>query len=319
MTAAAKASDATGGPTGYVCKLTPAQARQLRDILEPRGWKFDACPYAFWRAADGATKVIAYESGKLVVQGKGTPEFVRYTLEPEILGEARYGYEKVLVEVEHPEMFKPHAGIDESGKGDYFGPLVTAAVYVTGYTARQLLEMGVKDSKVIKNDRRIHELAEKIKVTVQGNFSVVTIGPEAYNRLYETMGNVNRMLAWGHARSLENLLDKVPDCPRAISDQFAHKQTVIKALLGKGKKITLEQRPRAEADVAVAAASILARTDFVRRLERMSLELGFKVPKGAGVNVIEAAAEMVRKAGPDKLRQYCKLHFKTTEKVMHEG
>jgi ribonuclease HIII len=302
--------------TSHVCTLSAAQAAQLRDLMEPKGWQFDQAPYARWRARLGKTTVVAYESGKLTVQGKGTPDFVQFILEPEILGEARFGYEHLLAEQESPEMFTPHAGIDESGKGDYFGPLVIAAAYVDGPLAKKLLEAGVADSKTIKSARRMATLDEAIRKLLGGRFSVVAIGPQAYNRLYGNFDNLNRLLAWGHARALENLLEKVPDCPRAISDQFGRKETVRRALQQRGRSIRLEQRTKAESDVAVAAASILARAEFVRRLETLGKAVDATLPKGAGPRVLEAARELVKTRGAEILNGIAKLHFKTTARVL---
>lgn len=301
--------------TSYVCTLSAPQAARLRALMEPKGWSFDEAPYARWRARLDKTTVVAYESGKLTVQGKGTPDFVQFLLEPEILGEARFGYEHLLAEQESPEMFTPHAGIDESGKGDYFGPLVIAAAYVDGDLARKLLEAGVADSKTIKSDRRMSALDECIRKQLGDRFSIVAIGPEAYNRLYDSFGNLNRLLAWGHARALENLLEKVPDCPRAISDQFGRKETVRRALQKRGRDIRLEQRPRAESDVAVAAASILARSEFVRRLEKLGRSVDAVLPKGAGPRVLETARDLVEGRGKAVLGKIAKLHFKTTARI----
>lgn len=300
--------------TSYVCTLTAAQAETLRARLEDRGWHLGELPYAYWKADFSGTTVVAYQSGKLTVQGKGTAELVQFLIEPEILGEARFGYEHVLAENEHPEMFTPHAGIDESGKGDYFGPLVVAACYVDADTARQMLLMKVADSKTIKSDRRIAELAAKIRTVAGGRYSLVAIGPEAYNRLYGQFRNLNRLLAWGHARALENLLEREPSCPRAISDQFGRKETVLRALKERGRNIVLEQRPKAEADIAVAAASILARAEFVRRLEVLSKQVGVTLPKGGGPAVSQTAADLARR-DPARLGTVAKLHFRITAAV----
>jgi len=302
--------------TSYVNTLSRKQADALRELMEPQGWDFDALQYALWRARKDKTTVVAYESGKLVIQGKGTAELVQFTIEPHILGEARFGYEDVLSEVESPEMFEPHAGIDESGKGDYFGPLVIAAVFVDETTSRQLTSLGVTDSKKIKSDKRIAALAAEIRRTVGNAFSVVPIGPEAYNRLYDKIRNVNRLLAWGHARALENLLDNVPDCPRALSDQFGNKRTVENALMQMGRSVTLEQRTKAESDIAVAAASILARSEFVRRLDFLARDAGIALPKGASATVIDAAARIATQGGRAQLAKFAKMHFKTTASVL---
>ena len=301
--------------TSYVCSLTAEQAARLRELLQDRGWALDAAPHARWRARREKTTVVAYDSGKLVVQGKGTADLVQFVIEPEILGEARFGYEHVLAEIEQPEMFEPHAGIDESGKGDYFGPMVIAAVYVEPESAREMAQVGVVDSKAIGSARRIDELAGKIRSITRGGFSVVAIGPESYNRLYGTFGNVNRMLGWGHARSLENLLERVPDCPRALSDQFGSKQTVLRALMERGSQIVLEQETKAERDVAVAAASVLARSEFVKRLDQLGQRVGVRLPKGAGPPVDRVAAQLFAQGGEQLLRTVAKLHFRTTAKA----
>lgn len=203
-------------------------------------------------------------------------------------------------------------GIDESGKGDYFGPLAIAAVYVTPDLEPDLRLMQVRDSKRI-SDGRILEMARDIRLVCR--HSVVAIGPPRYNDLYEKIGNLNRLLAWGHARALENLLEQV-DCGLAISDQFGDERLVLNALLQKGKQIKLLQRPRAEEDLAVAAASILARAEFLTRLKRLSEEVGTSLPKGASQAVELGARMVIKKHGIESLRTVAKLHFKTTQAVL---
>ena len=188
-------------------------------------------------------------------------------LEPEILKEARLGYEAVL----NPELLLPRLGVDESGKGDFFGPMCVAGVYVNEAVVNAWKDSGIRDSKDISSDRKIKELAELIRKTPGCVTTVVPIGNEAYNRLYPKMRSVNTLLAWGHARVIENLMGQRhrmnPPPVRAISDQFAsNKETVGKALMPLGREIELVQKHRAEEDLAVAAASILARHEFVTRL-----------------------------------------------------
>ncbi len=299
----------------YVKELTPEQIKKLENILIPQGWEMREIPYAHWQARMDKTTITAYQSGKLTVQGKGLEDFVLYILEPEILKEASFGYENE--EEENPlEDFTPHAGTDESGKGDYFGPLVISSVYADLDSAKQLLDIGVRDSKAIKSDKKIAGLAAQVTKIVKGKFAIVTIGPEAYNRMYEQFGNLNRMLAWGHARALENLLEKVPECTSALSDKFGDERLIQNALMKNGRNIELFQRTKAESDIAVAAASILARNAFVAKMAAFENELGFTVPKGANPAVVEAARKVVAANGQDALRQYVKLHFKTTEKVI---
>jgi ribonuclease HIII len=211
-----------------------------------------------------------------------------------------------------PERLTSRIGIDESGKGDYFGPLVVAAVFVTAETEDELRLMQVRDSKRI-SDGRILEMAPDIRMLYP--HSVVAIGPQRYNELYAKIRNLNRLLAWGHARALENLLEHV-NCDVAISDQFGDERYVLQALMDKGKRIRLIQRTKAEEDLAVAAASILARAEFLIRLKRLSEEVGTTLPKGAS-NMVELAGRMVvKKHGVERLKIVAKMHFKTTESVL---
>lgn len=302
----------------YVCEVSAEQAASLKTILENEGaWEFDAVPYSRWRARKGKQlSVTAYTSGKLVIQGKGTGDFVRFTLETQVLKQARYGYENVWAQIENKEMFSKHAGTDESGKGDFLGPLVIACVCTDETSADLLLKNGVADSKTIKSDKRIFALDGIIRKACQGAFSVITIWPQKYNQLYEQFDNLNRLLAWGHAQALENVLELVPDCPRAISDQFAASPAVLtSALKERGRKIKFEQHPRAEADVAVAAASILARAEFVRVMEHLGKEVEIELPKGGGPAATAAARKIVEKLGRPALPRYAKMHFKNAGEI----
>lgn len=298
--------------TSYTCELTDEQAAALQAHLRQHNFKLREVPYARFAGEKDQLNVVFYESGKLVVQGKGTQEFVEFVLEPEILKQARLGYEEVL----NPELLLPRLGVDESGKGDFFGPLCVAGVYVNEAVVKAWKGAGIRDSKNISSDKKIAELAELIRGTSGCVHSVVPIGNEAYNRLYARMGNVNTLLAWGHARVIENLMLQkhrlTPPPVRAISDQFASNKAVVsKALMSLGREIELVQRHQAEADLAVAAASILARDEFVTRLGALEKTFAMKFPKGASAAVDEAAKEFVAKHGADKLARVAKLHFRT--------
>jgi ribonuclease HIII len=298
--------------TSHTCKLNDEQARALEKHLRDGGFKPRAVPYARFAGEKDKLNVVFYESGKLVVQGKGTQEFVEFVLEPEILKQARLGYEAVL----NPDLLLPRFGVDESGKGDFFGPMCVAGVYVNESVVKAWQDAGIKDSKNISSDKRMHELAELIRQTPGCVTSVVPIGNEAYNRLYTTMKSVNRLLAWGHARVIENLMGQRhqmnPPPVRAISDQFAHdKNTVAKALMAQGREIELVQRHKAEEDLAVAAASILARDEFVTRLAKLEKDFGMRLPKGASAAVDAAAKEFIAKHGVGALSKVAKMHFRT--------
>jgi ribonuclease HIII len=203
-------------------------------------------------------------------------------------------------------------GIDEAGKGDYFGPLVIAGCYSKEEIDSAFEEIGLRESKRV-SDKRTFALEAQIKKVAP--FAVVAIGPERYNELHSKIRNLNRLLAWGHARALENLLSKVNPL-EVIADQFGDKRFIEKALMRKGKGIKLTQRPRAENVPAVAAASILARAEFLRRLDRLSKQYSIKLPKGAGPPVDAAARELVSAGGREELGKIAKIHFKNTRRIL---
>jgi ribonuclease HIII len=299
-------------PAIHTCKLTDEQASALLAALLARNWKPRQVPYARFAFESDKTNIVFYESGKLVVQGKGTGEFVEFVLEPEILQQAKVGYETIL----NPELLLPRIGVDESGKGDFFGPLCIAGVYVNEGVIAAWKDLGVRDSKNISSDKKISDLAEIIRQTPGCVVDSVVVGNEAYNRLYTKMKSVNTLLAWGHARVIENLMGKRyqmnPAPVKAISDQFAASKSVIeKALMKEGRGIQLVQRHKAEEDIAVAAASILARDAFVKGLAKLEKDFALKLPKGASAAVDAAAKQFVDERGAGELQKVSKLHFRT--------
>ena len=296
----------------HTAPLTAAQAETLRGVLLDEGFEFESKPYMLYSAKKGKLNVAVYEKGpKAVIQGRGLEEFITFILEPRVLGEARLGYE----EVHSPELFEPHFGIDESGKGDLFGPLVIAGVYVNPEIARTLRDAGVQDSKAITSDKRIRDLAAVIR-KARVPASVVTIAPPRYNELYRKIGNLNRLLAWGHARVIEDLCGLCPECPRALSDKFADVRVLERALMDKGKKIVLDQRTKAESDYAVAAASILAREKFINWLDEAGKASGVELPRGVSARVKESAVTLIRTHGAEALDRHAKMHFKTASEVL---
>lgn len=300
--------------TSFTYPLTEDQQIVLTDILRSGNYRFITVPYAQAAAETDHCRIILYQSGKCLVQGQAAQEFVTYVLEPKVLGQVGLGYEQML----NPQAYQPHMGIDESGKGDFFGPLVIASAYTDKALANTMLSLGVKDSKNISSDQRAQQLARDIRRLLGKRFSIVMIGPQAYNRLYAQFRNVNNMLAWGHARAIENLLEQAPECPRAISDQFGNETQVKRALMTRGQRIELVQRHRAEADVAVAAASILARAAFLNALTKLQKE--YKVPfaKGASDLVKATAKDLVKQHGAAVLLKTAKCHFRTTDQVLAE-
>jgi ribonuclease HIII len=298
----------------FTFKLTSEQQQELLALLKNPKYGVEKVPYTQIAVAIADCRINLYTSGKLLVQGKAAREWITFTLEPDILKEAMVGYE----DVQDPEAIQPHMGIDESGKGDFFGPLVIASAYVDEALVTKLRELGVRDSKKISSDKVVLNMARDIRKVLGDRCAMVTIGPRSYNRMYTKIRNVNKMLAWGHARAIENLLDTVPDCPRALSDKFGPTHQIERALMDKGKKIKLDQRTKAESDPAVAAASILARAGFVYALRKMGKEYGIEVPKGASDKVRREAEKLVADKGPGILLDMAKCHFQTTDKVLAE-
>ncbi len=209
------------------------------------------------------------------------------------------------------EVIKTHIGVDESGKGDFFGPLVIAGVLTDEKNAKYFTELGMKDSKKL-SDKKILYFAQEIKKNAP--YSVIAISNGRYNELYSNIKNLNKLLAWGHARAIENILEK-NTCEYALSDKFGDESLIKNALMKNGRSIKLEQMVRAESDIAVAAASILARATFVQKMETMENSYGIKFPKGCSGLVKTAAAEFISKYGKDRLKEVCKTHFKTYNEV----
>lgn len=208
-------------------------------------------------------------------------------------------------------IFIPHIGVDESGKGDFFGPLCVAGVLADERAAELFIKLGIKDSKKI-SDKKILELEPKIKANAA--HTVIVISNKRYNELYGNIKNLNKLLAWGHARAIENILEK-EDCEYALSDQFGDESLIKSALMKKGQSIRLEQMVRAESDVAVAAASILARAAFVHKIAAMQSEFGINFPKGCAAQVKDAAKVFIQQFGRERLSEVCKTHFKTYKEV----
>lgn len=301
--------------TSYSFSLSPGQQDALHGLLDAGNYRPLSVPFARIAVERPGCRVTLYTSGKCLVQGRQAEDFVLFTLEPMVLRRAGEGYEDVV----DPAAGEPHMGVDESGKGDFFGPLVTAAVYVDAALANDLRAMKVRDSKRVGSDRQAMELGRAIRQRLGAErFSVVRIGPERYNQIYARVRNVNLILSRAHARCIENILDRQPDCRLAVADQFGAKHQIENALMSKGRGIRLEQRHRAESDIAVAAASILARECFLLSLRRLAEDHGCPVfPKGASPEVVEEAEKLVRRTGdPMVLLRTAKCHFRTVDVVL---
>jgi len=293
--------------SNVVRKIDAAEGERLRSELVGADFEFREQQHARFSARAPGVTVVLYTSGKLVVQGKGAEDFAATYLGGDEPAGSGAGDVRDIVD-------EPIIGTDESGKGDYFGPLVVAAVLLRPEDVEVLRTLGVRDSKTV-SDKSAREIAEVIQAGYGDRVAVVSIGPRRYNELHTKFGrNLNRLLAWAHARAIEDVLER-HECGRALSDKFANDRLILDALLERGKGLKLEQRVRAEAHPAVAAASIVARARFLRDLERLGFDAGEKLPKGAGAQVDLAARRIFKSGGMDALGQVAKLHFRTTEKA----
>jgi len=308
--------------------------REKRDLIryfikgkyEPEEKIEQFCEYRFDLMMDGNKIILKqYNSGKLVLSGasgKAYKEIYRILLD--LTSDShKEGQQNEIDSVGSRQKVRialPYIGTDESGKGDYFGPLVCAGVWVDFQLTKQLKAIGVRDSKKL-TDERNNKLANEIKICCKGKYSIVEIPPDKYNNLSTQMKregkNINVLLAWGHARALENILTMNP-CENAVADKFGDEKFIISKLQEKGKDLNLIQMPHAEVNIGVAAASILARDRFLTKLKQLSEQFGIIFPKGASPKTIDVARHFVEMHGKDKLNQVAKLHFKTTESVLRD-
>lgn len=272
--------------------------------------------YAFWEIKNKDFVATFYNSGKFVVQGKDICALLdSLSAEFNDIREKEKGKREKKNENEpfpFPPSLFPYIGTDESGKGDFFGPLVIAGVMVDEKNRVIFEELGIKDSKTLKDEQMLKMALQIQKHSVH---SVVAISNAKYNELYAKFKNLNKLLAWGHAKVIENILEKQP-CEYALSDKFGDESLIKNALQKHGQKITLEQRTKAESDIAVAAASVLARATFVQKMRTMENIYKCKFPKGCNDIVKTCAREFIRMYGQERLNEVCKAHFKTYNELL---
>ena len=309
------ALDSSRMPASVTYQYDEEALSALLETVETRGFKIENAPHAHFRASASGCSVTFYKSGKLLIQGKEVETWAEVLAPRNILaGQSRFARALDLLPSADTDV---GVGSDESGKGDFFGPLVVCAVRVERSQIVLLEELGAADCKSL-TDQQVFERAKDLKLVVE--FSRVVLMPTKYNPLYRKMGkNLNRTLAWAHARAIENLLEKDPAIQAAVVDKFGPVPRLERAMLERGRAIPLIQRHRAEDDPAVAVASILARSEFLWRLRSLGKQFSLKLPKGAGGPVIAAGKAFVAKHGPKALGEVGKLHFKTTERIIDLG
>lgn len=287
----------------FVATIDAKLAPKLQKELEEQGFTISHPPYTCFSAQKKGVSCTLYSSGKLTVQGKDKADFIQFYLEPEVLHSLPFS---------NPTFDETtRIGIDEAGKGDFFGPLCIAGVFATKEHLQELIKIGVRDSKTME-DSRILTLSRQIKSLCP--HAIVRLVPPRYNDLYKKFRNLNRLLAWGHATAIEELVTRT-QCTRVIIDQFADESVVLAALKQKNLDLELLQRHKAESDPVVAAASILARAAFVEGIDMLSEQVGMTLPKGAASPVLIAGKKLVARYGKEILHSVAKEHFKTAALV----
>lgn len=290
--------------TLFTVSISSSQAKSLRSYCENHGFSFAKPPYSEFSAKKEKLSITYYTSGKLVIQGKSAFAFVEEVLEPSILED--FSLTNPLLN----QNLSPHIGSDESGKGDLFGPLCITALYADKAGIEKLVSWGVQDSKTL-SDQKIITLAQKLAPIFTHH--TLKLMPQKYNELYEKMSNLNTLLAWSHSKVIDNVSHN-SGCMNVLVDQFANKHVLENAV--KNKNIHLEQKTKGEEDVVVAAASILARAEFVNALNSMNTEFHFHFPKGASKHVELAAVQFAEQYGKEALFKVSKAHFKPIQKIL---
>ncbi|OJU81101.1 MAG: ribonuclease HIII [Chlamydia sp. 32-24] len=288
-------------PLVFVTNLDKSLETRLKKDLQDLGFVLTTPPHTYFSAKKTGCSCTFYLSGKFTVQGKDMANFIEFYLEPQILQKLVFTYSDLDLDR------TARIGIDESGKGDFFGPLCVAGVFAFDEQITELKKIGVKDSKGL-NDQAIAKIAQKIKKNCLHH--IVKINPYKYNELYLQFKNLNYLLGWGHATVIEQMIGK-SHCHKVIIDQFANEYVVINALKRKNLEVELTQRHKGEEDIVVAAASILARDTFVNGLLELEEKYGVKLPKGASALTKTAALNFIKKFGKEELHHVCKVHFKT--------
>lgn len=294
-------------PSCFVTQIDLQLQDKMKTELIEMGFLLSTPPYTLFSAKKKGVSCTLYQSGKLTVQGSESKEFIEFYLEPSILKSFDFSNPNASLDL------TARIGVDESGKGDFFGPLCIAGFFAEGEEVKQLSKIGVKDSKNL-SDSLILKIAKNLRANFQ--YHVIVITPKRYNEMYQSFNNLNNLLAWGHATIIETMIHKT-GCKNVIIDQFAKEGVVISALKRKKIETPLIQRHRAEEDLVVAAASILARAAFLENLDLLSNQIGTTLPKGGARATIEVGKKLLTEKGIEIFSHIAKIHFKNYQDIIH--
>lgn len=256
--------------------------------------------YMVWKVVGSGVTAVLYSSGKLVVQGSGVGVML---IEMGLLSE--------------PASFEEHIGVDEVGKGDYFGPMIVVACFVSEGDLDLLKSLGVADSKKL-SDKKILEIGDVLIKNL--SYKEIVVSPSEYERLRNEMGNVSVVLAYNHVKAVEGLVSTLEGkgivCESVVFDQFSKRKDRLESEMKRaGLKMKISQFHKGESDVAVAAASVIARYLFLKEWESMEAAYDFVFPKGAS-EVIDAGREFVGRYGQEELSKVAKVSFRTTGQIL---
>ncbi len=260
------------------------------------------------------TKITIYHSKKVMFQGKDAAVLAAPFQQQSIQKKPKSSRVPSVL----PDNISTASviGSDETGTGDYFGPMTVAACYVAAQDIGWLTELGVKDSKML-TDERMRTLAPLLQESL--THSVLVLPNKKYNEIQPTM-NQGKMKAMMHNQALLHVLRKLdtvePDW--ILIDQFAESNTYFNYLVDAPhivkEKVCFATKAE-QIHVSVAAASIIARVAFLNEMDQLSQQLGISIPKGAGAKVDEVAARILKKFGEETLHSMTKWHFANTQKA----
>lgn len=278
-------------------------------------------PYAIFQAKDYDCVTTLYESGKVMFQGIGADIEASYWTEQEKVLNGKTidttPKEKEKKEKEEKKIFINEAsvGSDEVGTGDYFGPLIVTASFVSKENIIWMQELGVKDSKKLTDDKIIKIAPELIKKIPH---TTIILSNEEYNQYHSTDFNMNKVKAILHNKCLLSVIKKDNvNYSKIIVDQFEPPKAYYGHISKAPEKVTnITFLTKAEDQcMSVAASSIISRYIFLKEIKKLSDKFNIEIPLGASNLVDEVGATLVIKYGKDILKQIAKLSFKNTDKI----